>query len=273
MNAHQPGDGRWTALVLAAGRGDRPDPVAQVQNKSHKCLVEVAGIAMIERVVGTLLNTGLFGKVLISIEARDVLDGLPRMPGWLAEGLVEVLPSAESLTDSVLMLADDPGLRWPLLITTADNVLHTPELVKGFVAQVGAADSEVSIGVTAEATVLAEYPQEGIGFFQFRDGGYSFCNLFAVHSPAGLEAARVFRGGGQFRKKPWRIVAVFGWLNLLAYRFRLSTLEASFRRIGRRLGVAVEVVQVPYAFAPIDVDNPRTLALSQRILAAREANN
>ena len=51
-----------TALVLAASRQGIDDPVARLQNKSHKCLVAVDGIAMIERVIQTLQRTG--GNVL-----------------------------------------------------------------------------------------------------------------------------------------------------------------------------------------------------------------
>ena len=39
-----------TALVMAASRQGVDDPVAMLQDKSHKCLVEIDGIAMIDDV-------------------------------------------------------------------------------------------------------------------------------------------------------------------------------------------------------------------------------
>jgi choline kinase len=54
MTSGETSFGPLTALVLAASRQGFDDPVAKLQNKSHKCLVNIDGIAMIERVVQTL---------------------------------------------------------------------------------------------------------------------------------------------------------------------------------------------------------------------------
>jgi GTP:adenosylcobinamide-phosphate guanylyltransferase len=258
-----------TALVLAASRRGREDSVAALQNKSHKCLVEVDGVAMIERVVQALLDSGCFRRILISIESEEVLRGLDATRTWLDDGTIEVVPSAGNMADSLLRLADDIDALLPLVVTTADNALHTPELVRAFVSGFAESEGDAVAGVTEDGTVLAVYPDSGIGFFRFRDGGYSFCNLFGIRSAAALGAARIFRSGGQFRKRPWRILQVFGVLNLLLYRFRLVTLSGCFRRISRNLGVDIRAIQVPYAYGPIDVDDPRSFALSEQTLAAR----
>ena len=39
-----------------------------------------------------------------------------------------------------------------------------------------------------------------------------------------------------------------------------------FGRIGRNFGVRIAPVDVPWAHAPIDVDNPDSLAFSERLL-------
>jgi len=259
------------ALVLAASRRGAGDPVAGARDKTHKCLVEVDGVAMIERVIGALLESGCFRRILISIEHEAVLGELEACRRWLEAGVIEVVPSAANMADSVLRLAGDIDRLVPLLVTTADNALHTPDLIRDFAAASAAGRGDVAAGVTPEAVVRAAYPNDRFGFFRFRDGGYSFCNLFAIRTPRALRAAEVFRSGGQFRKRPWRILAVFGALNLLLYRLRLTSLRGCLRRVSRKLGVVIEPVELRYAFAPIDVDNPRTLELSERILLARRA--
>lgn len=260
-----------TALVLAASRSGSEDPVAAIGGKSHKCLVEVAGQTMIERVVQALLDSGACERVLVSIESEAILRQVPRLAAWLDEGRVEATPSAENLADSILSLADHGSPPLPLLMTTADNVLHTPELIAGFARDALDSGADVAVGMTPEATVRAEFPDEQLGFFRFRDGGYSFCNLFVFRTVKSFEAAEAFRGGGQFRKKPWRILQAFGVLNLLRYRCGWLTVNGAFERISRRFGLRLRTIEVPYAFAPIDVDNPRTYALSQRIIGGREA--
>lgn len=258
-----------TALVLAASRQGGDDPVARLRDTSHKCLVEVDGVAMIERVVGALLDSGCFRRILVSIENAAVLRDVDACRRWLDNGVIEVVPSADNMADSVLRLADDIDDLLPLVVTTADNALHTPDLLRGFVSALADADADAVAAVTREETVRAVYPDDSFGFFRFRDGGYSFCNLFGIRAAPALDAARVFRSGGQFRKRPWRLLKVFGPVNLLLYRLKLTTLSSAFRRVSRKLGVDVDTIELRYAYAPIDVDNPRTLELSERILRER----
>lgn len=258
-----------TALVLAASRKGFDDPVAKLQNKSHKCLVTIDGIAMIERVVQTLLDSECFERILISIEGEHVLQDLSSAKRWLEEGTIELVPSSGNLADSVVKVTEMVNQPFPLIITTADNALHTPELVRYFVAAFARCTADAAVAVASERTVLAEYPGGEFGFFRFRDGGYSFCNLFGVGSRSGLEAAKIFRTGGQFRKHPWRILKVFGVLPLVLYKWRLLTLDSFIRRITPKLGISIDTVRLSYAFGPIDVDNPKTFAFSEQILRGR----
>ncbi|MDT8409957.1 MAG: NTP transferase domain-containing protein [Wenzhouxiangellaceae bacterium] len=258
-----------TALVLAASRKGIEDPVASHAGKTHKCLVEVDGIAMIQRVIQVLIDSGLCRNILVSIESEDILRQVPRVAEWLDQGRVGIASSSSNLADSVLRLRERKESPVPLLITTADNALHTGALVTHFIDRSLAGDADISVGVTREATVREQFPDDPIGFFRFRDGGYSFCNLFMIRSVAALATAEVFRSGGQFRKRPWRILGAFGVINLVLYRLRLTTLEACLGRIGRNFGIKVAPVEIPWAYAPIDADNPTTLHFSERILRQR----
>lgn len=262
-------DAAMTALVLAASRRGGDDPVARLRGTSHKCLVTVDGVAMIERVVTALLDSGCFRRILVSIESADVLRRVDTCRRWLDEGVIEVVASADNMADSVLRLAEEIDDLLPLVVTTADNALHTPNLLRDFATALDGVDDDAVAAVTPEETVRAVYPHDSFGFFRFRDGSYSFCNLYGVRSARALEAAKIFRSGGQFRKRPWRILAVFGPINLLLFRLRLITLNGAFARVSRKLGVDIGTIGLPYAYAPIDVDNPRTLELSERILRER----
>lgn len=260
-----------TALVLAASRRGSDDPVAAMVGESHKCLVRIAGKPMLERVVQALLDSGVCERILISIESDDILRKTPALAAWLDDGTIETVASGANLADSVLAVGRQSPPPLPLLVTTADNALHTPELVADFTVNALAGRSDVAVGMTREDTVRTEFPDEPLGFFRFSDGGYSFCNLFLIRSSASFRAAEVFRGGGQFRKKPWRILQAFGVINLILYRLGRISLKGALRRISLRFGVGISACEVPWSFAPIDVDNPRTFALSERILQQREA--
>lgn len=258
-----------TALVLAASRQGVDDPVAKIQHKSHKCLVTIDGIAMIERVVQTLIDSDCFARILISIESEQVLESLPTAMRWLKDGVIEVVPSSGNLADSVVGLSKTVDNPLPMVITTADNALHTPELVRYFVAAFADSTADAVVATTPESTVITEYPDGEFGFFRFKDGGYSFCNLFGIRSTSALEAARIFRTGGQFRKHPWRVFQVFGVLPLILLKWRLINLDSFVHRITRKLQVNIDVVRLPFPFAPIDVDNTTTFEFSEKLLKAR----
>ena len=56
---------------------------------------------------------------------------------------------------------------------------------------------------------------------------------------AALRAAEAFRGGGQFVKKPIRVMRAFGLINLLRFRFGLGPIHHIFQRISRHLNVDI----------------------------------
>jgi GTP:adenosylcobinamide-phosphate guanylyltransferase len=258
-----------TCLVLAASRKGVEDPVAKLQNRTHKCLVTLDGKPMLERVIQALLDSRCFTRILVSIENDMVLAGLPDTQRWLKEGRIALVPSADNLADSLIQVYEQDDTLLPVVITTADNALHTPALVRDFVNAFMESDADVSVGATPEEVVLKDYANEGFNFFRFRDGGYSFCNLFGVRTAAGVDAVNIFRSGGQFRKKPWRILKVFGLMPLIRYKFRLSTFTSIFSLVGSKLGIRLAPVLLDYPFGPVDVDNANSFRITEMTLKKR----
>src|SRR5690606_6628189 len=106
------------ALVMAASRRGVDDPVARLQAKSHKCLVEIDGQVMLERVLEALVESGCFRQIHVSVDSAEILQATSRMRGWVADGSVVFAQSRGNLADSVLSAVeaiDDP---LPLVITT-----------------------------------------------------------------------------------------------------------------------------------------------------------
>ena len=74
----------------------------------------------------------------------------------------------------------------------------------------------------------------------------------------------------QSRKKPWRLVAAFGWPALIRYALGLLSLDGAFRIVSTRLGLVAKPILLPFAEAAIDVDKPSDLALAGEILKLRD---
>lgn len=267
-----PGSGenrRFTTLILAASRGP-DDPVARSEAKSHKCLVDVAGSPMLERVVGALSASPSVSTMAISIEAPAVLDALPGVGRSVAAGKIRVLASAGTPSLSVLQAMATLDA-YPLLITTADNPLLTPDVVEHFCAAALETGADVVAAVASEAVTRSEFPDAQRTFLRFHGGRYSGCNLFAVLNPAGLEAVRFWDEAGRHRKQPWRLVATFGVWSLVLFLLGRMTLQGALERASQIMKIRAAVVELPFPTASIDVDKPADLALVRRIFASRAA--
>lgn len=258
-----------TALILAASRRGPADSVAQIQNLSHKCLVVIDGMVMLERVVREIRASEHIGRIFVSIESRDILESVPALKDMLEQGDIQYLPSADNLYLSVKEATSKIDNPWPLVISTGDNALHTTEMVDHFCTEIFKSPVDTAVAMTPASVILEAYPDGKRAFHELKDGGWSSCNLYSILNEKALQAAQVFEGGGQFGKRPSRIMAAFGLWFMLLYKFKLATIDQLAALLSRRWNLKLKVVRMPYADAPIDVDNPRDFARTETILQAR----
>ncbi|MCK0069178.1 NTP transferase domain-containing protein [Kordiimonas laminariae] len=260
-----------TALILAASRRGPADEVAKIQNLSHKCLVVIDGMVMLERVVREIKAAKDIDRVFVSIESRELLESVPALKEMLDAGEIHYLPSEDNLFLSVKGAAETIDNPWPLVISTGDNALHTSEMVDHFTAEIGAEAIDSAVAMTPSDVILKAYPDGKRAFHELKDGGWSSCNLYALMNEKALTAAKVFEGGGQFGKRPKRIMAAFGLWFMMLYKFRWATIHQLAGLLSRRWNMKLRVVRMPFADAPIDVDNPGDFARTEEILQSRRA--
>lgn len=254
----------FTAIVLAAQRGGRLDPLADRAGVTHKCLVPIAGRPLLEWVLRALAQVPGLGAIHISIE-KDAVEAACKVKGAQGEfGVrVEFVAAATSLADSVYAAAH--GIEGPIVVTTADNVNLAPAAVGEMVAKMHAGAEGVLVVATREA-VLAAHPEGQRRFYKLRGGSYSNCNLYGINGRRALKMAETFRSGGQFAKNPKRLAETFGVLNLLLLRLGLISIEGAVRRMSRRFGARVEAMVVADGSQAIDVDNVRTYGVARELL-------
>ncbi|HEX9932196.1 MAG TPA: NTP transferase domain-containing protein [Allosphingosinicella sp.] len=268
MPADAAGAAPFTAVVLAAQRSGRLDPLAADAGVTHKCLVPIAGRPLIEHVLRTLVQVPGLSRIHISIE-RDAVEAVRKVPGGSGElGVpVDYVPAATNIADSIYAAAH--AVDEPLLITTADNVLLTPAAVAEVVGRMHAGAEAVLAMATREA-VLAAHPEGQRRFYKLRDAAYSNCNLYGLNGPKAVKLAEAFRSGGQFAKNPKRIAQAFGIVNLLLGRYGLITLAGAMRRLSKRFGVKGEAVVLADGSHAVDVDNSRTYEIARILLERRQ---
>ena len=158
----------FTAIVLAAQRGGRLDPLAAEAGVTHKCLVPIGGRPLLVHVVEALAAHGGVGSIRISVEPAAV-DALRAALAAAEEPAVpvEFVAAAATITDSVFAAAaGDDG---PFIVTTADNVLLTAGAVRRVADALLAGDDAV-VALSRKEDVLSAHPQGQRRFYRFTDG-------------------------------------------------------------------------------------------------------
>lgn len=260
--------GKFTAVVLA-GRRAGEDPLASAAGVSHKCLIPVAGTPMLARVITALANAKTIGLIGISIEDPDAVAPALAALGDAETARVRVLASAETPSLSVAAAIEDLDQPPPMLVTTADHPLLTPELVDLFTTEAALSGADLGVGMAPASSVLGAYPDARRTWLRFRDDRYTGCNLFALLSPESDRALAFWRQVERDRKRPLRIIHAFGPLSLLAYLSGRLTLRAAMERASNRLGLEARAIVLRSAEAAMDVDKPDDLAIVEQILTDR----
>jgi GTP:adenosylcobinamide-phosphate guanylyltransferase len=219
----------YTALVLAGSRGEG-DPLAQAQSVRHRALLEVVGVPMLLRVLRTLRASQGVGRLVVSIDDPTAIEDVPEIAALARDGELAVHRSLASPSRSVLDALERFGTGEPVLVTTADHAL-------------------------LRRTYLS-----------FRDEHYSGANLFAFRTPAARQAAAFWVRAESYRKRPWRLVSVFGPISLLLFLLRRLDLDTALARASKAIGARVEAVRLPFAEAAVDVDKPSDLELVTKLL-------
>ncbi|WAT18492.1 NTP transferase domain-containing protein [Aurantiacibacter sp. MUD11] len=255
-----------TVIVLAAQRTGVVNPLAARAGVSHKCLAPICERPLIEHVMEALTTLPAIREIRVVLEPEGQAEVDTVLEQFRSRGMpITLVDSNPNIVESVL--AATKGEDGPFVVTTADNVLLTHD---GF-EQVREAMREADgvIGVTTRERVWAVHRQGQRGFYDFKDAGYANCNLYGLANRKGLNAAEIFREGGQFQANPGRLLRAVGLFNILLMRFGLVTFPNGLRRVGKRFGAKLEPVIFEDGALAIDVDNERTYAICEWVLGQR----
>jgi GTP:adenosylcobinamide-phosphate guanylyltransferase len=195
------------------------------------------------------------------------MEGSPELRALVESGVRWIAPQASPSASAAAALAS-LGTDVPVLVTTADHALLSPEMVRHFLVAAGRTGADVAVALARHDLVRAAQPETRRTVLKFSDGHYCGCNLFAFLTPRGREMARLWQQVENERKKPIRVIGFVGWLAMARYALGVLSLEAALRRISRKTGLKAAVVEMPFAEAAIDVDSVADLELVRAIVAS-----
>ena len=254
---------RWTAFLLAGSRPDG-DPLAQSMMLGHKALIPVAGEPMVLRPLRALLASPEVGNdhradAERRSDLRPVLPDDERISHPRVERHHRRRPSPSNCADR--------AAEFPLLVATADHALLDSGDGRRILAaggrrrprHRGGREQAAARALPADQAHLDQLPRRALQRRQ----------PVRVRLHEGASGGRRWGAVEQDRKKGWRLLAALGPALLLGAVLKLRTIHESAAAIGRKLGIAIRIVEMSNPVAAIDVDKPADHALVEAILAGR----
>lgn len=248
-------------ILVLAGRRDGDASIAAMGNVSHKALLPVGGVPMLERVLDVL------HREVPDAPLAVVIDDAPGVEELLNRYRAVRLEPAKS--PSLSVAGAQARFNAPFLVVTADHALLTGDMVRYFLSHIPQ-DADGVVALARRETIEAHYKTRRT-YWRFADAAYSGCNLFFL-SRNSTPAVAFWRQLEADRKKPWRVVRRLGVGMLLTFLCGVLSLPAALARLSKVTGACLGFVDMPFAEAAIDVDKPEDLFLAETILAARDTH-
>lgn len=255
----------WNVIILA-GQRPGPDALAEHFGTSGKASIPINGKPMWTLVVKTMLATPQIGKIVILAQDRSMVSG-PGSRGLIDSERVIFAENVGGIANSIASVIGKSPLTWPVLITTADHPLLTPEMVSEFIEGVGSSD--LAVAAVERRTVMQCYPMSKRTWLKFRHGAFSGANLFALTTPATNKALELWSKAEQDRKQALKLFWHFGPVLALRALARTISFPAALHAAGRKLGVNASLVLLRHPEAAIDVDKISDHSQVESILRGR----
>ncbi|GAB4524616.1 MAG: nucleotidyltransferase family protein [Amphiplicatus sp.] len=255
------------ALVLA-GRRRGDDPLAEAADGEHKAFLDIAGKAMIARVIESLAATPGLGEILLAAP-DDVREKLAARLDPRLAARIRRLPAEDSPAASALAALDANAPGTELLLAASDHPLLTPAMIDEFLAGARRDGVDAAAACVTRETLEAAYPGAPRTFIRLRNFAFSGANLFWFKGARARPLVAFWRRIEAERKNPARMARIIGPGAGLLYLAGMLTKERALAMIEARTGVRAALVPLSVAEAAIDVDKPADLDLVRRIFARR----
>ena len=264
--------GEFIAVVLAADRTAN-DPIARKTGKACKAIAPVGGTPMIIRVLDALEASGMVKAIVVCGPPAAIIPECPELEDRVRSGRVRWVPNLDSPSRSANSALAQIEQEAPVLLTTADHALLTPNIVQYFLTKSRAAPCDAAVGVVRYEDVAAAFPGSKRTVIKLRDESLCGCNLYAFLNPRGRGLVSFWQRAEDLRKRPWQLIAqTFGPVAVLLYLLGLLSIKKGLATVTARTGIKVQPVFLPYPQAGVDVDKVEDLLLAESVLVeARSA--
>ncbi len=255
---------RFSAIILAGSRPGQ-DPVAQAAGVACKSFAPIDNRPMVHRVLDALSAARQVDTLILCGPSRPLVEQEPELQARLDKNEFKWIASQATPSLSTYHALQAFPDNKPMLVTTADHALLTPQIVDFFCHAAYQLECDVAVGLTAYEGVIAAFPETQRTAIKFKDGAYSGCNLFGFLNSRSDQAAQFWRRIEQERKKPLRLMQLLGWWTVARYLLGRISLGDGLATLSNKMQVRLLPVLLPFPQAAIDVDSVDDWEFVQRL--------
>lgn len=179
---------------------------------------------------------------------------------------VEWRTSQGTIAETVNALLD--SFSEPLLVTTADNVLLTQQILAEF--QEHSKGSDIAVAAVSKSNVAQSNLSTKRTWLKLRGDSWSGSNLFYLGGPEVLPLVKTWAGIEQSRKKALSFFSAFGPAILLRFLLRSMTIDDFGKLLSQRFKIKAKIVALSDAHACIDADKLEDVTLIESVLCDRQ---
>lgn len=251
-----------TAVVLAGGP---PDDVSRLEpGAPNKAFVRIGGVTLLERTLRALRGAHSVGRIIVV--APRAADGNPAL-AIADERRDDGDKIRMSLRNGLAGLPADE----PVLVSTSDLPVLTPESVDDFVARIRATNADLAYGCLEKRAHEAAYPEVPHTWARLRDGTYCGGGFIAIKPRVMPELERFIERLGAARKNVFRLASLFGWDMFARFAIGRLSIANAEARASQLLNARVRAIVSPYAETAVNVDRVSDVALAERLLGRTPA--
>jgi len=243
-------------VILAGGTNIE---LGKQQGVRNKALIKIKGKEIIRYILEAFSAVEEMGRLAVVGPVDDL--------AFLQDDYgVELIPEGDSILHNILKAQGHLQSSNPLLISSSDIPLLTPEAVRDFLKQCFPYDYDFYYPVVRKEDSEKKIPGAKRTYVKLKEGCFTGGNIFLIN-PEKLEAsAPMVRKFIDSRKNPLKMVSLLGPMFVLlamSGRVSISQVESRFSAL---LDVKAKAIISEFAEISFDVDKPVHIELVHQIL-------
>jgi GTP:adenosylcobinamide-phosphate guanylyltransferase len=257
---------KFDTLILAGGITTIDDPLYEECPNGPRSLINLHGKPMVQWVIDAL-------DAAPEVTQHYVI-GLPPDTVLKASKRIHYLPDQGDMLDNirsgVLHTYQAHPERAKILLASSDIPAIEPHMVAWLASQVAEDPTQmIYYNIITQATMEARFPNANRSFVRFKDVAVCGGDINVIDKRLFINENPIWQRITNARKQPLKQAGMIGFDTLLLIALRLITLEATVKRVRKRLNLEAKALLFPFAEIGMDADKPHQLAILRQQLEAR----